>query len=89
VLGQPLTLIVGKNSYSPQITVLKLLDGFSVSAKMGRERMIAAGGRRCNQAESYYPSWKGEMMALVTGIGKWGPPYWGPGNSRYAPIVHL
>ena len=37
----------------------------------GQEIMIAAGGRKCNQAESHYPSWKGKMMALVTGIRKW------------------
>ena len=33
--------------------------------------MIAAGGRKRNLAERHYPSWKGEMMALVTGIRKW------------------
>ena len=37
----------------------------------GRERMIAAGGRKCNLAERHYHSWKGEMMALMTGIRKW------------------
>jgi hypothetical protein len=37
----------------------------------GRERMIAAGGRKCSLAERHYPSWKGEMMALITGIRKW------------------
>ena len=39
--------------------------------QQGQERMIAAGGRKCNLAERHYPSWKGEMMALVTGIRKW------------------
>ena len=38
--------------------------------QQGKERMIAAAGRKCSPTESNYPSWKGEMLALVYGIRK-------------------
>ena len=37
----------------------------------GKERMIACGGRKCTTGESRYPSWKGEMCALVYAIRKY------------------
>ena len=36
--------------------------------QQGQKRMISTEGQKCNLAERHYPSWKGEMMALVTGI---------------------
>ena len=36
----------------------------------GRERLIAAQGRKCNGAESWYDSMKGEMLALVFALKK-------------------
>lgn len=37
----------------------------------GAERMIAAGGRKCSRGEQNYPSWKGEMAALVYALRKY------------------
>ena len=37
----------------------------------GQERMIAAGGRKCSKGETRYPSWKGEMSALVYALRKY------------------
>ena len=37
--------------------------------QQGRERMIAAGGRKCNLAERHYPSWQGEMLGLGSRSG--------------------
>ena len=39
--------------------------------QQGKERMIACGGRKCTPGESRYPSWKGEMAALVYAIRKY------------------
>ena len=36
----------------------------------GKERLIAAGGRKCTAGESNYASWKGELAALVYGVRK-------------------
>ena len=35
-----------------------------------KERLIAAVGRKCTTGEANYPSWKGELAALVFGIRK-------------------
>ena len=37
----------------------------------GQERMIAAGGRKCTKGETRYPSWKGELCALVYSLRKY------------------
>ena len=37
----------------------------------GKERLIAAARRRTTSGEANYPSWKGEMAAMVYGIRKW------------------
>ena len=37
----------------------------------GRERLIAAGGRKTTKGEQGYCSWKGEMAALIYGVRKY------------------
>lgn len=39
--------------------------------KDGKERLIAAAGRKCTPYEANYSSWKGEMSALVYGLKKY------------------
>ena len=36
----------------------------------GQERLMHAGGRKCSVGESNYPSYKGELCALVSAIKK-------------------
>ena len=36
----------------------------------GKERLIAAVGRKTTDPETRYPSWKGEMAAIMYGIRK-------------------
>jgi len=50
---------------------LEAVGWFLSQVEKGQQHIIAAGGRKCNLAERHYPSWKGEMMALVTGIRQW------------------
>ena len=39
----------------------------------GQERLIAADGRKTTGPEKRYPSWKGELSAIVRGIRKFAP----------------
>ena len=39
----------------------------------GKERLIAAVGRKCTDPEKRYPSWKGELSAIMYGIRKFAP----------------
>ena len=39
--------------------------------QQGQERLIAAGGRKTTEAEKKYPSWKGELCAIIYGIRKY------------------
>ena len=48
--------------------------GFTLSQMQeGEERLICAGGRKCTSGESNYPSFKGEMCALVSAVKRFDP----------------
>ena len=48
--------------------------GYSLSQMQGgAERLIAAAGRKCTKGESHYPSYKGELAALVSAIKRFEP----------------
>ena len=45
--------------------------GWTLSqVKSGQEWLIHAGGQKCSPSESNYPSYKGELYALVSAIKK-------------------
>ena len=37
----------------------------------GQERFLGCWGRKCNQYERNYPSYKGELLAVIQCIKKW------------------
>ena len=37
----------------------------------GRERFLGCWGRKCNKYEKNYPSYKGELLAVIQCIKKW------------------
>ena len=48
----------------------KAISAILSQVQDGKERLIAACGRKTTDAESRYASWKGEMSAVVYGIRK-------------------